>query len=251
MSGPRTLLVIPCYNEAARLDTDAYLAFAEVEPELGYLFVDDGSTDDTAAVITKLVARLPGRASLVQLPFNMGKAEAVRHGMLAGLHAEPSYLGFWDADLSAPLHELSDFIDALEVDPACLIVLGARVRLLGRTVDRRSWRHYPGRFFATAASASLGVPIYDVLCGAKLLRVGPTTDRLFAAPFLSRWAFDVELLARFFQLYGPDAVAHIVELPLQQWCHREGSKVRAIDLPRSLWDLLRIQHHYGGRTWAR
>lgn len=224
---PELVLVVPCYNEARRLDLDAWRAAKEQIPGLDLLFVDDGSDDDTLRL-------LRGQATL-KLPRNVGKGEAVRAGMLVALERGAALTGYWDADLSTPLDELTSLWSAL-TGPRKL-VMGARVQLLGRQLIRRAERHYGGRVFATAAALALGVPVYDTQCGAKLLVGGADTEALLSVPFGARWAFDVELIGRVLQRFGPESVE---EVPLRRWHHREGSKVGLWDLPRSLWDLGRI-----------
>ena len=124
------------------------------------------------------------------------------------------------------------------------MVFGARVKLLGRTVERRRIRHYLGRVFATAASACLALPIYDTQCGAKLFRRTPELMISLAEPFRSRWIFDVELIARFIKLKGARAMStEIHEYPLEIWTDVAGSKVRPQDFARALYELVQIRLH--------
>jgi dolichyl-phosphate beta-glucosyltransferase len=135
----------------------------------------------------------------------------------------------------------------LEERPEIEVVLGSRVRLLGRRIERRAARHYLGRVFATGASLTLGLPVYDTQCGAKLLRATASTRQVFATPFLARWVFDVELLARYGQAVAgqaPPLERRVYELPLQQWTDVAGSKVRPWDFVRSGLQLLRIWRSY-------
>lgn len=178
---------------------------------------------------------------------NAGKGEAVRNGMLFAL-AGSDFVGFWDADLATPLEAIGDLRRPLERDPSLAMVFGSRVSLLGREIARSPIRHYVGRVFATAVALLLGIPIYDSQCGAKLFRVTPQLGGLLQPPFLSRWIFDVEILARFLALYrGNRAVAMraIYESPLRRWTEVPGSKVSPADFAKSLVDLVRIRRHYG------
>ena len=71
---------------------------------------------------------------------------------------------------------------------------------------------------------------------------------LFAAPFVSRWIFDVEIIARLVQRIGRDAAARaIYELPLTEWHDVKGSKVRGGDFLRALGDLWKIHRAYNAR----
>lgn len=241
-----TILVVPCYNEAERLGLEPWVRFLDAEPGFRLLFVDDGSTDDTALRVEDVRSSRPDRVHLLRLDRNRGKGEAVRAGILEALALNPGAVGYWDADLSTPLEAAPEFLAVLSRSPEIELVTGARVQLLGRRVERSAVRHYAGRVFAALASLSLGLRVYDTQCGAKLFRVTEGTHALFEDPFLSRWAFDVEVLARLgHQLGSVGRVAEVVyELPLRTWIHSPPSKVRALDFPRSVRDLYRIRRRY-------
>ena len=253
MAELRSIVVVPCYNEATRLRVDAFTAFLE-DPRnasINLLFVDDGSQDATQAVLSSLHACFPARIAILNQPINRGKAEAVRAGMLHAI-AEPgcAVTGFWDADLATPLAQIRDLAAVLTLYPHLSMVFGSRVRLLGHDIHRQPLRHYLGRIFATAASTLLRLPIYDTQCGAKLFRATPELSVMLAEPFQSRWIFDVELLARFMVLHraNPKAMqALIYEYPLPSWRDVAGSKVHPLDFFRAFGELLHIRQRYIAR----
>ena len=206
-----TTLVVPCFNEETRLKVPDYVSWLTHDPtsrDVTLLFVDDGSRDGTVAVLQQIVDAAPaGRASVLKLGVNGGKAEAVRRGMLEAMaNAPPAIVGFWDCDLATPLQAVPQLAAILAMRPEMQMVFGARVALLGRQIKRSPVRHYLGRVFATLASLSLDLPIYDTQCGAKLFRVTPMLRTVLAAPFLTRWVFDCEMIARF-QAISPAADA--------------------------------------------
>ncbi|MBI3929629.1 MAG: glycosyltransferase [Armatimonadetes bacterium] len=238
------LVVIPCYNEEARLDRRAFLRFDdEAPPEIRLLFVDDGSTDSTAELLEQMVAASPTRLELLRLPGNRGKAEAVRLGMLEVLRRGPTFAGYWDADLATPLHLIPLFRERLVHEPSIDLLLGSRVNLLGRRVRRAPLRHYSGRFFATVASLVLQLPVYDTQCGAKMLRVNERTSTLFEKPFFTRWIFDVEIVGRLLQLYrsrGDEEFRRLYEYPVTLWTDVAGSHIQLLDVWTGTLELLRL-----------
>jgi dolichyl-phosphate beta-glucosyltransferase len=236
-------VVVPCFNEATRLDP-AQVAELVTSADARVLLVDDGSTDDTVAVLDKLAASDPDRCEVLALGTNRGKGEAVRHGLLAAVASGADLVAYCDADFATPPAEVARLVATLRADHRVGVVLGSRVALMGSDIRRSAFRHYTGRLFATASSLVLGVPVYDTQCGAKAFRVTDALQQALASPFVSRWAFDVELLGRLLQESAthPPAGAHrFVELPLHQWREPGGSKLTARAGLRASVDLVRIR----------
>lgn len=246
--GDETVVVVPCYNEAKRLDVQAFGDFLRDRADVSLIFVDDGSTDDTPLVIEQLRQQHPRQIRTLRLASNVGKAEAVRRGLQAALRRGPAMIGYWDADLATPLDSIPRFRDVLRARPELVLVMGSRVALLGRQIRRSGWRHFLGRTFATAASLVLRLPVYDTQCGAKLFRVTPATAGLFSRPFGARWIFDVEILARMIAATGanqePPAHESIYEYPLERWQDVRGSRLAPFDFVSAAVDLVAIYWRY-------
>jgi dolichyl-phosphate beta-glucosyltransferase len=146
--------------------------------------------------LEKLIGKRESHFRLIELEKDQGKAEAVRQGILNAISSGARYVGYWDADLATPLSAIPDFLDQMKRQTDLLMVVGARVQLLGRKIVRKHYRHYLGRLFATLASIILRLPVYDTQCGAKLFVTDQQVVFAFREPFLSRWVFDVEIIAR-------------------------------------------------------
>lgn len=236
------MIVVPCYNEEKRLDRNAFMSALDREKGLSFIFVNDGSRDNTLSVLESMRRQVPSRISVLDLGRNLGKAEAVRQGMLKALDGPCENAGYWDADLSTPITCIFRFTEILDTTEATL-VLASRVRLLGRRVDRRPSRHYLGRVFATFASLLLKMSVYDTQCGAKVFRNTPVLKKVFGRPFKVNWTFDVEMLARFHIIEdkSPEEVSSKwVEYPVEEWVDVKGSKVKGWDFIKSGLELCRL-----------
>jgi glycosyltransferase involved in cell wall biosynthesis len=112
MAHPQLSIVIPAYNESSRIE-DALQRVMSCVAEQGWdaevLVVDDGSKDDTAAIVRRWMTTHP-RLHLVQNPGNRGKGYSVRNGLL---QAAGDIVMFTDADLSAPMEEAERLITAI------------------------------------------------------------------------------------------------------------------------------------------
>jgi dolichyl-phosphate beta-glucosyltransferase len=235
------VVVVPCYNEASRLDETSFLELARCG-RVKLLFVDDGSTDQTAEVLRRLTKEADA-LDVLSLPTNVGKAEAVRAGMRCAMDSGATVVGYCDADLSTPPRELVRLLDRLESDRRLVAVFGSRVARLGSRIERTAFRHYAGRLYATLASAALGMTVYDTQCGAKVFRATPALVAALDVPFSSPWGFDVVLCHRL--RAGTESCAGLpdeafLEEPLEQWHDVRGSKLNLSGTLRAVADVLGI-----------
>jgi len=255
----KVCIVVPCFNEEQRLASAEFIRFAHSFQHIHFIFVDDGSSDGTFATLKQIERQVPQQVYVERLPHNSGKGEAVRAGMSRGIELGFDMVGYWDADLATPLQEINEFQRVLDRDRTVQGVLGCRLPLMGRKIERHPLRALLGRCFALAASTVLRARIWDTQCGAKLFRSTGALAAVLRQPFGSRWIFDVELLARL-------SVAHefegkpggcLYELPLAQWSEIAGSKIRIHHFFRAAADLLDIFWQYSGsrrqgyRSWLR
>jgi dolichyl-phosphate beta-glucosyltransferase len=234
---PHLSVVIPAFNEAARLPQ--YLV--EVVAFLGargkpyeVVVVDDGSTDGTAAAVRALAARYPV-VRLLPLGRNRGKGAAVRAGMLTAVGAVRL---FTDADGATPIGEL------VRLEPALAngadIAIGSRALVDSAVATRtRSHRVAAGRVFSWMA-ARLGVRgVADSQCGFKLF-TAEAAEALFGALQTTGFAFDVELLLR------AQARGYRIAEVAVNWADQEGSKVGVLSNgPGMLLQLLRARRRVG------
>jgi len=245
-TGDRTLdtrpfVVVPCHNEERRLDAERFLELVD-SGSTRVLFVDDGSTDATAAVLGRVAASSLD-VDVLQLARNHGKAEAIRQGLLRGFDEGAAIVGYLDADLATPPQEFLRLVELLQSRDDLDCVLAARVALLGRRIRRRAHRHYLGRVFATLASIILRIPVYDTQCGAKAFRASPALREAIAVPFRSSWVFDVELIGRLLRgspKAPPVPLAAFEEMPLREWRDVSGSRLRVRDMARAFVDLMAV-----------
>lgn len=242
----KTMVVVPCYNEAERLNKDEFLKTLSARPDLSFVFVNDGSTDATFAALLTLQLANPRQIEVVNLPQNGGKAEAVRKGLQHACRIGAQVVGYWDADLATPLDAIADFEKVMDRYTDVSVVFGARRQLLGHRIERTLMRRTVSRVCAGLARLAVGLRISDTQCGAKLLRNTPALNAALATPFTAGWLFDVELFTRIAGATATPAKS-FYEMPLAEWTEVAGSKVSGRAIVRSGLQMLRlIGNRYAG-----
>jgi len=239
--------IIPAYNEGQRFPMEEVELFltdtSRFDPQLYQLiFVNDGSTDNTASILEELRKKFPHQVEFINLEQNKGKAEAVRHAFLQKKN-QYNLLGYLDCDLATPLSEFYTMgLDAIHRNKK--IYFGSRIQKLGSHIERKTMRHYLGRIFATLAGMILKTPIYDTQCGAKYFH-NELIANIFEEEFISKWLFDIELIARIITQYGYSYFTeNAFEAPLNQWLEKGGSKIKLSDTVQFPIELLRINKTY-------
>ncbi len=229
-------LVIPCHNEFRRLKPERYLAALERYDWLSFCFVNDGSTDRTDEVLAKLKASSP-KIHVIGLAQNLGKAETVRTGIrYVSKNSAADIVGFWDADLAAPLYETERFMEKLETSPGCIAVIGSRSARHGSSIKRTLKRRFSAFIMRRLIRMFLHTPTYDTQCGAKIFTRELALE-IFEKPFVSKWLFDVELLLRI----GTERFkSSVCELPLRRWHDVPGSNLGFKDTFEIFYELYKI-----------
>jgi dolichyl-phosphate beta-glucosyltransferase len=228
---PELSIVVPAYNEAARLpSTLLQLAeYCERHGSAEVLVVDDGSRDQTAALVEEF-ARTHPAFRLLRNPGNRGKGYSVRHGML---QAAGEWALFSDADLSSPIGEAAKLFAAVKREKVAGAI-GSRAldrSLVG--VHQAPLREWSGRVFNVVMRVATGLPYRDTQCGFKLYR-RDAAQAIFSRQKLEGFGFDVEdlFIARKLGL-------RVVEVPVV-WNNVEGTKVGALSGARAFWDLFLV-----------
>ncbi len=246
MERPQLALVVPAFNEAHRLDhtLPTMLDYLRAErPGSELLVVDDGSTDDTAAVAEAIFARHPGvTARLLRSPQNRGKGHAVRQGLLAA--TAPIAL-FSDADLSTPLAEVPRIVGPIEGGDYD-IVFGSRALDRNLIGQRQSWqREQGGKVFNGLVRLTTGLPFADTQCGFKAFRMAAARPIVERAQ-IDGFGFDVELL-----FLAHKARLRLLERPVR-WDHHDGSKVHLWhDSLRMLREIMGIRARFARESAAQ
>jgi glycosyltransferase involved in cell wall biosynthesis len=239
-------IVIPCYNEAARFPLDCYTQFLNHEgsKNVQLVFVNDGSQDETLKVLENLKANFQNAVSLVNLKKNVGKANAVRAGVLQVLDTSKNTkkIAFLDADLATTLVECLTVSSYINQKTG--FAFGSRIKKIDNNIERKLYRHLIGRVIATFISSALALSVYDTQCGCKVFS-RPVAELVFKDAFLSKWLFDVEIFFRYKRKHPIEHVrATTKEIPLQEWVDKSGSKISLSYAFRVWYDLYKIKRHY-------
>lgn len=239
---PRYSIVIPAYNEGARVGATlervlAYVGERRWDAEI--IAVDDGSTDNTAEIISAYAQNNP-RLHLLQNPGNRGKGYSIRNGML---QAQGEVLLFTDADLSSPIEE-ADKLWAAVAEGADIAIGSRWLRSDLQTQRQPIYRQLFGRIFNLLLRMVLGLKFKDTQCGFKAF-TRRAARTIFPLQKIERWGFDPELLylAKKFGF-------KVAEIPVA-WAHREGTRINPLrDGPQMFVEMLKIRWNAIGGKYS-
>jgi dolichyl-phosphate beta-glucosyltransferase len=238
-------IVIPAYNEAARLGATLEKVLAYVRQkgwDAEVIVVNDGSCDETAEIVRWFREKNPA-VRLLENPGNRGKGYSVRSAMLK---ARGDVVVFSDADLSSPVEEMPTLLQA--VTAGADIAIGSRwLRSELQTQRQSLHRQLFGRVFNLLLRVILGARFKDTQCGFKAF-TSRAAQTIFPLQRIERWGFDPEILflARKFGF-------RVEEVPVL-WGHRGGTRIHPlVDGARMFQEMLRIRWYdltgkYEGRS---
>jgi glycosyltransferase involved in cell wall biosynthesis len=230
---PTYSIVIPAYNESARLPATLASVLAYVHAQgwdAEVIVVNDGSRDNTADIVREFAAK-DSILRLVENPGNRGKGYSVRNGMLS---ARGRVVLFSDADLSSPIEEAPKLFQALE--HGADIAIGSRwLRAETQTQRQPVYRQIFGRVFNLLLRLTLGLNYKDTQCGFKAFKQR-AAQTVFPLQKIDRWGFDPEILflARKFGF-------KVQEVSVA-WGHSGGTRINPLtDGTRMFLEMLRIR----------
>ncbi len=230
---PTYSIVIPAYNESARLGAslESVLAYVHAQRwDAEVIVVNDGSRDNTAEIVRRYAERDP-ILRLLENPGNRGKGYSVRNGML---HAQGRLILFSDADLSSPIEEAPKLLNAIEAGAD--IAIGSRwLRSETQTQRQPLHRQLFGRVFNLLLRLSLGLQFADTQCGFKAFKRA-AAQAIFPLQKIERWGFDPEIL-----FLARKLGFKVQEIPVA-WGHSGGTRINpVIDGARMFQEMLRVR----------
>jgi glycosyltransferase involved in cell wall biosynthesis len=230
---PRYSIVVPAYNERARIGHTLEQILAHLKQNAWaaeVVVVDDGSRDDTFSLVSQF-AQEHSQVRIIQNPGNQGKGYAVRNGML---NARGEVLLFTDADLSSPITEAAKLFAALE--NGADVAIGSRwidpsLQFVKQSLKRRAL----SRIFNLFLRVVLLFPYRDTQCGFKAF-TRRAAEVIFPEQRVTRWGFDPEIL-----FLAHRSGLKVAEVPVR-WGHDERSKIHPIrDGLRMAADAMRVR----------
>ena len=225
-------VVVPCFNEAARLplsleQAEAYLGLQG--PAFELLLVDDGSSDRTPELIREAASKNK-HVHAVLLPANRGKGRAVAEGVA---RSRGGLVLISDADFSAPIQEMPKLEAAIAAGAD--VAIGSRAKRGAREVDQPLHRRLMGKSFNLLVQGLLLPGVWDTQCGFKLFR-GDVARDLFGRLRTEGFAYDVEIL-----VLARRSGYKISEVPVR-WINSSTSRVQTVRHSRQmLADVLHIR----------
>lgn len=233
-------IIVPCYNEANRLNAEEFISFSEKNPDFHFYFANDGSSDQTSTFVRSRLVDDRNRF-LIDFTENQGKAAVIRKAVLHVMQNNDknySHYGFIDADLAIPLEQLNRLVQESEKQMSGRMFVTVRTEKEFAQSSRiryyvsKVWKFLFVRLF-------FGLGISDSQCGCKLIDAR-VADKAFREEFISRWLFDIEIVFRLLAS-NKDAVK---EVPIIHLNDNSGSTISNFAIVKLFNDAFKIYARY-------
>ena len=231
-------IILPVFNEEVRLKTtisilEKFLKLSK-KNKIELIFVSDGSKDKTNDIISNFIDSKRHNITLIKYKNNIGKGYAVKKGILK---SKNQWILLCDADLSVHPNQFNKWFDNQMITSSKCAYYGSREHKHSR-VKASVTRLILGFFFRRLIKFLFKINLSDTQCGFKVFHQS-YAKKIFKKMRSYRFSFDVELTV----LLKKNKIK-VIELPLK-WVHKSGSKLSIIkDIPKMLFDLLRIKVKY-------
>lgn len=229
----KVTLCIPLYNEEAILretvnTVSAYMT-AAFPDDFEVIFIDDGSTDNSKAILDELCS---GPVRYLSYQPNRGKGYAVRQGMLAG---EGDYIIFTDCDLAYGLDVIPEMVALFDERPEYDAVVGSRVKHPEGYAGYSFARKIVSKAYLALLRFWGGLSLSDSQTGLKGFR-RDAAKKIFSLCTVDRFAFDYEAIK-----IGEKCGFRFGELPVKIVNHRPSTIRFFRDTRRMLRDVGRAK----------
>lgn len=249
-------LIVPFYNESQRWNRIYWDELLGI-PYLNWILINDGSTDGTKKLLESLANK--NHVRVLSLSENLGKSEAIRHGLKHALDRidlnqeinNMNLIGYMDGD-GAFIKDDIERISKISLEKVSQnksqdgkassnvvdAVWSSRVALRGRQISREKYRHYLGRIVVTFLNHFVPEMPYDSQCGFKIFLNTKGLERCVHVPFETKWFIDIEIMLRW-NHFMKNRI-NIWEEPLDTWREIPGSKLNLRSTITVLRDIFAI-----------
>ena len=234
------VMVIPLFNEELRFN-EAYFSELIQLSNTKWIFVNDGSTDNTAKILASLKSK--HNIDILNLKSNYGKSEAIRKGFIRAYELFPhaSWYGYLDSDGAFDISDIEKIMHIAIQNPQLMdAYFSSRVRLSGKKILRKTYRHFIGRLIVNFFRIFWKDIPYDTQSGYKLFKLDAHLLHSISTPFKTNWFIDIEIITRI--SISRKILIQIWEEPVSKWSDVDGSKIRLKNIFQISLEILFIQY---------
>jgi glycosyltransferase involved in cell wall biosynthesis len=235
-------IIFPLYNENKRLkycfqNIDIFNSNSSIK-KLEYIFVDDGSVDNSYQLILDFIKKRRRRKEIkykiIKFNKNKGKGAALISGIK---NASKDWMLTIDVDISVSLLEINNWIKYNYFEINKEIYFGSR-NLKKSIIKFEYHRKLIGLFFILICKLFLNIKLYDTQCGFKLYKK-KTGKMIFNKLTEKKFAHDIEIV-----LLATKKKIEIIELPVK-WVHKNDSKINLIrDSFSIFWSIYKMKKKF-------